>query len=91
MLRPVYTPHFRRDVKKVSSRGYDMAKLRAAIDMLLENRRPLPARFRDHALKGEWKVYREIHIEPDWLLVYRIRGEECAFARTGTHSDIFNE
>ncbi|MDO5484505.1 MAG: type II toxin-antitoxin system mRNA interferase toxin, RelE/StbE family [Desulfovibrionaceae bacterium] len=42
-------------------------------------------------MKGRWKKHRELHIEPDWLLVYSIDGNECFFARTGTHSDIFNE
>lgn len=52
---------------------------------------PSPERYRDHPLKGEWKGYRDAHIEPDWLLLYRIVGDELQLVRTGTHADIFNE
>ena len=90
MLSPFYTTHFKRDMKKIAQRGYDLDKLKIAIDLLLQNKRPLPEKYRDHALKGRWKDHRELHIEPDWLLVYSIDGNECFFARTGTHSDLFS-
>lgn len=90
MLIPVYTTQFKRDVKKVSQRGYDMDKLKQGIDLLLSEERPIPANYKDHALKGRWKPHRELHIEPDWLLIYSIDGKECFFARTGTHADLFS-
>ena len=90
MLIPVYTTQFKRDVKKVSQRGYDMDKLKQVIDLLLSEERPIPANYKDHALKGRWKPHRELHIEPDWLLIYSIDGKECLFARTGTHADLFS-
>jgi mRNA interferase YafQ len=52
---------------------------------------PLPPEYSDQSLKGDWKGFRDLHIEPDWLLVYRIHGAELQLARTGTHADIFNE
>ena len=57
----------------------------------LANEEPLEPRFRDHKLSGEWEDFRERHIEPDWLLIDRIGGDEITFVRTGTHSDLFDE
>jgi mRNA interferase YafQ len=50
---------------------------------------PLQARFKDHSLGGEWKHYRECHIEPGWLPIYKIDGSDLHLVRTGTHSDLF--
>jgi mRNA interferase YafQ len=66
---PVGGSQFRRDVKLAQKRGKDMSKLREAI-MLLTGGGPLPVRFRDHALTGEWKQFRDCHTAPDWLLLY---------------------
>ena len=57
--------------------------------MLLINEKPLPQRNRDHALKGDFKGFRDCHIESDWLLIYKVDGDVITFERTGTHSDIF--
>ena len=67
-----------------------MSKLRELILLLLAED-PLPERYRDHPLRGNWKGYREAHIEPDWLLIYRIAGDELHLVRTGSHADLFNE
>ena len=79
---------FRRDVKLAQRRGKDLSKLREVI-LLLSERQPLPTRYRDHPLGGEWKYYRDCHIEPDWLLIYKIEGDDLYLVRTGTHSDLF--
>ena len=79
---------FRRDVKLAQQRGKDTAKLREVIQLLIEGN-PLPSRFRDHPLKGDWKHHRDCHIEPDWLLIYKIDGDDLYLVRTGTHSDLF--
>ena len=65
-----------------------MARLRETI-LLLAAGEPLPARFRDHSLSGDWKDFRDCHLEPDWLLLYRIDGEDLYLVRTGTHADLF--
>ena len=67
-----------------------MAKLRHVLQLLIDAE-PLPPRLRDHPLKGVWKSYRDLHIEPDWLLIYRIFGDELHLARTGSHSDLFDD
>ena len=79
---------FKRDVKLAERRGKDMAKLRELIQLLAEGN-PLPLRYRDHALSGDWKHYRDSHIEPDWLLLYTIDGNDLYLVRTGTHADLF--
>jgi mRNA interferase YafQ len=52
---------------------------------------PLPARYLDHPLKGEWKGWRDLHLEPDWLLIYKIDGGTVRFERTGRLADLFDE
>jgi mRNA interferase YafQ len=81
---------FRKDVKRSEKRGKDMAKLKVVILLLIEDA-PLEPGYRDHPLKGTWAGYRNLHIEPDWLLLYRVSETEVMLARTGTHSDLFGE
>lgn len=85
-----YTGQFKRDVKLAEKRGKDLDKLRAAVGLLLAGQ-PLPRELGDHPLKGEWKPSRDLHIEPDWILIYCIDGEAVRFERTGTHADLFNK
>jgi mRNA interferase YafQ len=81
---------FKKDVKRAEKRGKDMGKLKAVILLLIEDK-SLEPRHRDHPLKGDWIGYRDLHIEPDWLLLYRVSETELMLARTGTHSDLFGE
>ena len=90
MRTPVYSGGFKRDVKRAKKRGKDMSKLRGLLELLIDGK-PLPKRYRDHPLKGKWAGWRDAHIDPDWLLLYRIDGEELQLARTGTHADLFEE
>lgn len=90
MLTPVWSGRFKRDVKRAEQRGKDMTKLKSVLSLLIEER-SLPAAYGDHPLKGDWKGFRDLHIEPDWLLVYRIAGGELRLARTGAHADLFDE
>ena len=90
MLTPVRWGRFKRDVKRAQKRGKDMDKLKAVLSLLIEEE-PLPARYRDHPLKGEWQGFRDLHIEPDWLLLYSVEGDVLQLARTGTHADLFDE
>ena len=90
MLTPVLSTRFKRDVKRAEKRGKDMDKLRAALSLLIEQR-PLPGAYGDHPLKGDWKGFRDVHLEPDWLLLYRVQGDELQLARTGSHADLFDE
>ena len=90
MRRPVLSSKFKRDVKRAEKRGKTMDKLKTVLSILLDGT-PLPVSCNDHPLKGDWKGFRDLHIEPDWLLLYRISGDELQLARTGTHADLFDE
>jgi mRNA interferase YafQ len=81
-----YTARFIRDVKKLKRKHYDMSKLDAVLDVLqCYDTHTLSTRYRDHRLQGQLSSYRELHIEGDWLLVYRIDGKRLVLtlARTG--------
>ncbi len=88
MLTPVRSGAFKRDVKRAQKRGEEMAKPRSLLQLLLDET-TLPERYRDHPLKGGWTGWRDAHIEPDWLLIYRVTGTELLLAPTGSHSDLF--
>lgn len=74
----------------MKKRGKDLAKLKYVVNELA-NQRPLDEKYRAHELTGNYRNFRECHIEPDWLLIYRIEKGELTLAlvRTGTHSDLF--
>ena len=88
MLTPVRSTQFRRDLKRLGRQGKNLGKLRALLERLVREEQ-LPARHRDHALRGPWNGYREAHIEGDWLLIYRVDGPDLLLARTGSHSELF--
>jgi mRNA interferase YafQ len=79
---------FRRDIKRLQRRGMDLSRLEAVI-VTLAHQQTLDDRYRDHSLIGNWKGHRECHIQPDWLLIYRVMGEELQLVRTGSHSELF--
>jgi mRNA interferase YafQ len=86
-LTVVESTRFAKELELQRKRGKDLSKLWPII-VALATRRPLEPRHRDHALTGDWSGYRECHIEPDWLLVYKTTDSELRLARTGTHSDL---
>ena len=88
MRQPSFTKQFERDVKRLKKRNQDTAKLKAVMSDLIAEA-PLAAKHRDHALLGNYKGRRECHIEPDWLLVYKLEPSRIIFERTGAHSDLF--
>lgn len=82
------TSQFKRDVKKALRRGKDPEKLKKVVELLVAGK-TLPARYKDHPLKGDYRDCRDCHLEPDWLLIYRIHGDELQLIRTGSHADLF--
>ena len=90
MLTIKYQTVFKKDYKRIVKRGYDIRLLEEVISILAENR-PLPQKYRDRSLSGDYSGCRECHITPDWLLIYQIREDELILylTRTGTHSDLF--
>lgn len=92
MLKIEYTTQFKRDYKLAIKRGCNPQKLQAVVELLYQEQE-LPKEYRDHQLVNSrnYKDMRECHIEPNWLLVYKIEHEALILRmiRTGTHSDLF--
>lgn len=86
------TSKFRKDYKRCKKRGLDISLLEEVIDLLLTGN-PLPEKYNDHALLGNYIGFRECHILTNWLLIYKISDDKLLLTatRTGTHSDIFDE
>ncbi len=91
MLDVVLSNRFKKDLKLAAKRGYNLDLLDAVVNQLAMQK-PLAEKHRDHGLSGDYTGFRECHIQPDWLLVYRIDDEELLLflSRTGTHSDLFS-
>lgn len=87
-----HTSQFKKDYKLAMRRHLNI-KLLDEIITKLASRESLPEKNRDHALTGDWIGYRECHILPDWLLIYRIEDNVLVLTltRTGTHSDLFGK
>ena len=90
MREVVLSNRFKRDLKRAVRRGCDITLLEKTVNLLAEGQ-SLPESCRDHSLTGKWKGYRECHIEPDWLLIYKAVENELILLlmRTGTHADLF--
>ena len=86
------TKQFKKDLKLIQKRGYDIQKMTDVIKKLAAGE-TLPESNRDHFLSGNFSGCRECHIEPDWLLIYEIAQESLILylTRTGTHSDLFKK
>ena len=89
MLNASYTTSFKRDLKRIKRRGKDTDKIKAIMSMLIDEEK-LEDKYRDHALVGNYLGRRECHIEPDWLLIYKLDNDEIIFERTGSHADLFD-
>ena len=87
-----YTTQFKKDYKLAKKRGLDTDELSKTVDLLLTGE-PLPEGYHDHELNNskQYKNVRECHIQPDWLLIYQIIGDNVVLRllRTGSHSDLF--
>ena len=82
MLKIRYSNQFKKDYKLIKKRGYNIEKLKEVINLLVQDKR-LPVKYREHYLTGNYKGFKECHIGPDWLLIYK------TVLRTGSHSDLF--
>lgn len=91
MLNIVLSNRFKKDLKLAKKRGLDLSILEELVNRLAR-REKLPDKNRDHALIGDYIGFRECHVAPDWLLVYKIEEDvlELFLFRTGSHSDLFN-
>lgn len=84
------TTQFKKDVKLAGKRGKELKKLKTVLDLLIAGDE-LPAKYKDHPLRGNFAGTRDCHIEPDWLPIYTLteNGGHVRLERTGTHNDLF--
>lgn len=92
MLTVKVTSRFKKELRKAVKRGLDEEKLKFIIK-LLANQQPLPPEYKDHELIGNFKGFRECHVQNDWLLIYKIYHSELVLSleRTDTHADLFKK
>lgn len=90
MLKVKYSTRFKKELRLAAKRGLDISLLEDIVEKL-KNRIPLEVKYKDHMLSGNYKGYRECHIQPDWLLIYLIEDDilTLTLVATGSHSDLF--
>lgn len=90
MYQIVITNKFKKDVKLLNKREYDMELIKRVI-IQFEEEGKLPKIFKSHKLSGDFLGYWEAHIKPDWLIIWKVfdNEKEIWLVRTGTHSDLF--
>lgn len=90
-----WTSRFKKDFKMAVKQGRDILLLESVVRLLAkgDEQERLMKEYDDHALAGEWKDHRELHLSPDWLLIYTIQEEVLVLtlSRTGTHSKLFGK
>ena len=83
-----FSTRFQKDVKLCQKQGKNLNKLEKVLE-ILKSEESIPPQYKDHPLKNNWLGYRNLHIEPDWVLIYKIQNDEIILlAATGTHSHI---
>ena len=90
MLEPIRKNKFKKDVELLKKRGKNLKKLRDVMGWLIDEK-PLDKKYVPHKLQGEYSECIECHIEPDWLLIYRITADDLYLERTGSHSELFKK
>ena len=90
MYKIKYSAQIKKDIKTCQKRKCDFSLLESTIDKL-RIPEPLNANNQEHNLKGSYIGYKECHIQPNWLLIYRYKGDFLELYRTGTHSDLFRK
>lgn len=83
MYELISTKKFKKDLKNIIKSGYDISLLDKVVTILLQGK-PLPEKYKDHNLTGNWVGHRECHITPDWLLIYLINDNTLTLTLTGT-------
>jgi mRNA interferase YafQ len=91
MLKIILSNQFKKDLRLAAKRGYKLELLEKVVDKIANNIK-LENKYKDHSLSGQYVGFKECHILPDWLLVYRIDNDNLILflSRTGSHSDLFN-
>ena len=85
-----YQSRFKKDIKRCEKQGLDIEKFKTLAG-LLKNGLSLPKKYLDHPLSGNLSGYRDCHLEPDWLVIYKVDKKEktITLVRTGSHAELF--
>ncbi len=87
-MKLIYTTQFKKDFKKIKKQQKKLSKLTDVVEKLLSHQ-ILEQKYKDHSLGGKLSKHRDCHIEPDWILIYRVADDVLILERTGSHSDLF--
>jgi len=88
MLNLVVSNKFKKDLELKRKQNKDLSKIKEVLEIIRQGK-IIKKKYKDHQLKGDMKDYRELHVEPDWLLVYKVDGDTLFLIRTGSHSELF--
>ena len=83
-----YSSQFKKDYKRLKKQNKNLQKFRKVLELLL-SLKPLPDKYSDHQLLGKWRGFRDCHIEPDWILIYKWGNNYLRLERMGSHSELF--
>ena len=91
MYKITTTNKYKKDLKRTISKTNLIEEIEKVVFLLSSNDNPLPQKYKDHCLKGNYKEFRECHIQPDWLLIYKKDKKDLILLllRTGSHSELF--
>lgn len=81
---------FKKDFKKLNFSGKELKLLKDVIQKIAAGK-SVHQKFRDHPLIGNWKGYRELHLKPDTILIYKVTRDELRLARIGSHTNLFKK
>lgn len=83
-----FSSKFKKDLKRFPVKGKESEQIKSVVKKIKNNEK-LPEKLKDHKLKGKYAEHRECHINPDFLLIYKIEGEKLILTRIGSHSELF--
>ena len=87
-IQLTFTSQFKKDTKKAKKQHKDLNNVVAIAEIIMTGQ-VIPIKYKDHQLIGDYAGHRELHIEPDWLLIYKLSQEELRLVRLGSHSELF--
>lgn len=88
-MQLTYSNQFKKDARKAKKQHKNLDLVTDIASMLMQNQ-AIPIKFKDHVLVGNYVGHREVHLEPDWLLIYKISQDELRLVRLGSHSELFS-
>lgn len=89
-MKIFYTAQFKKDYKRIKKQRKEISKLISVVDQLASAQK-LEKKYLEHHLSGEWKNHKDCHIEPDWILIFRLTEDALILERTGSHSELFKK